>query len=124
MIEKSKSCFKRTDMNNKYQSKTSTERSNQYLDYLIDPSFQRVNRLFVLSFEDNAHSKGYNQYFLPTIETKDYNVMIDDKTFFISQIKTIQKHMIVFKKMHQVTEMIMQLVVYLALIIWKNIKRR
>ena len=98
MLEKSKTCFKRTNVNNKYQSKASIERSNQYLDYLINPSFQRVNRLFVLSFEDNAHSKGYNQYFFPTIETKDYNVMIDDKTFFISQIKKIQKHMIVFKK--------------------------
>ena len=55
MLEKSKTCFKRTNVNNKYQSKTSIERSNQYLDYLINPSFQRVNRLFVLSFEDNAH---------------------------------------------------------------------
>ena len=54
MLEKSKSSFKRTNMNNKYQSKTSTERSNQYLNYLINPSFQMVNRLFVLSFEDNA----------------------------------------------------------------------
>ena len=28
-----------------YQSKISTERENQYLDYLIDTSFQGVNRL-------------------------------------------------------------------------------
>ena len=68
--------------------------------------------------------KSYNQYFLPTIETKDYNVTIVDKRFLISQIKTIQKHMIAFKKMHEVTEMIMQLVVYWTLIISKNIKRR
>ena len=47
--------FKRTINWNKYRSKVSTERPNQYLDYLIDPSFQEVNRLFVLLFEDNAH---------------------------------------------------------------------
>ena len=33
---------------------------NQHLDYLIDPSFQGVNRLLVLSFEDNAHRTSYN----------------------------------------------------------------
>ena len=49
------SSFKRIINWNKYQSKVSTERPNQHLDYLIDPSFQEVNRLFVLLFEDNAH---------------------------------------------------------------------
>ena len=32
---------------------------------------------FVLSFENNAH-----QHFLPTVETKDYNVMIDGENSF------------------------------------------
>ena len=31
------------------------ERQNQYLEFLIDPTFQGVNRHFLLSFEDNAH---------------------------------------------------------------------
>ena len=53
-FENLKSGFYRAINWNKYQSKISTERPNQYLYYLIDPSFQRVNRLFVLSFEDNA----------------------------------------------------------------------
>ena len=35
--------------------KKSLERRNSYLDYLIDPSFQGVNKFFVLSFEDDAH---------------------------------------------------------------------
>ena len=47
LLEKSKSGFKRTNNWNRYQSKKSIERANQYLDYLIDPSFQGVNRLFV-----------------------------------------------------------------------------
>ena len=42
-------CFKRTITWNKYQSKMTTQTQKQYLDYLIDPSFQEVNNLFVLS---------------------------------------------------------------------------
>ena len=44
--------IKRTINWNKYQSKVSIERQNHYLVYLIDPSFQGANRLFVLSSED------------------------------------------------------------------------
>ena len=43
----------------KYQSKVTIQRQNQYLDYLIDPSFSGVNRLFVLSFEDNKRKTIY-----------------------------------------------------------------
>ena len=32
---------------------------NKYLDYLIDPRFDGVNTLFVLSFEDNVHQTSY-----------------------------------------------------------------
>ena len=42
-------------------------------------SFQEVNRLFVLSFEDNVHRTGYRQYFLPTVEINDYYVTTDEK---------------------------------------------
>ena len=55
LLEQFKYGFKRTVNWNKYLAKKSIERQNPYLDYLIDPSFQGVNRLFVLSFEDNAH---------------------------------------------------------------------
>ena len=37
----------------------STKAQIQYLDYLVDPSFQGVNRLFVLSFEGNAVRTGH-----------------------------------------------------------------
>ena len=79
--------FNRTVNWNKYQSKISTERPDEYLDYLIDPSFQGVNSLFVLSFENKTHQISYNQYFLPTIEIKDYNVMIGVKNFFDQPVK-------------------------------------
>ena len=47
------SCFKRTITWNKYLAKTKNQARNRYLDYLIDSSFQGVNRLFVLSFKDD-----------------------------------------------------------------------
>ena len=47
--------FKRINIRDKQQSKVLTQTGNQYLDYLIDPSFHGVNRLFVLSFENNVH---------------------------------------------------------------------
>ena len=44
--------FKRTINLNKYQSKISKQVQNRCLYFSIDPNFQGVNRLSVLSFED------------------------------------------------------------------------
>ena len=82
-----KSRFKRTINWNKYQSKVTTENRNQLLDHLINPSFHGVNRFFVLSFKDNAHRTRYVWYFLPKVEIKYYNVIIDGKSFFDQQVK-------------------------------------
>ena len=46
-----KCSFKRTINWDKYQSDPKIYAQNRYLNHLVDPSFQRVNRLFVLSFE-------------------------------------------------------------------------
>ena len=43
-----KSGLKRTTDQNKYQPKVTVQQQNRYLDFLIDRSFQGVNRLFVL----------------------------------------------------------------------------
>ena len=67
-LEQLKSGFKRTVNWNEYQSNVTTQKQNQYLDYLIDPSFQGVNRLFGLSYEDNPHRKNYKRFFLPMEE--------------------------------------------------------
>ena len=50
LIEKLKFGFKRKIYLNEYQKKVSTERINQYFNFLIDASFPGVNRLFILSF--------------------------------------------------------------------------
>ena len=68
-LEQLKSGFKGTI---KYQLKVSAERQTQYLNFLIDPSFQGVNRLFVLSFEDEVQRTSNKQYYLPTREIKKY----------------------------------------------------
>ena len=38
--------FKRSINWNKYQSKLTEQARNRYFDYLIDPSFQGINRIF------------------------------------------------------------------------------
>ena len=54
--------FKRTLNWNKYQSKKKTNQTqNRYFDFLIDPSFQGVNRLFALSFENEGDRESYKK---------------------------------------------------------------
>ena len=84
-MQQLKTGFKRTINWNKYQSEPILQTRNRYLNYLIDPSFQGLNRLFVLSFENDAHQRNYKRYALLTAEIKDYNVMINGKAFLISQ---------------------------------------
>ena len=50
LLEQLKSGFKRTIKWNKYRSQMTIQPQNNSLNYLIDPSFTNVNRLFVLSF--------------------------------------------------------------------------
>ena len=51
LLEQLKSGFKRTVKWNKYRSQMTVQSNNNNLNYLIDPTFTKVNRLFVLSFE-------------------------------------------------------------------------
>ena len=64
--------------------------NNNNLNYLIDPTFTKVNRLFVLSFErigennvKKNHRESFLNYYVPNIEIKDFNVLIDGKAFLI-----------------------------------------
>ena len=74
--------FKRTITWNKYQSKLSTKRQNQYSYFLIDPSFQGIKRVYVFSFENKNDRTANTGYYLPEIEIKNYNVKIDGKNVF------------------------------------------
>ena len=87
LMQQLKSGFKRAINCNKYQSKVTIQTPNPYLDYLIDPSFQGVNRRFVLSFENTTDRTLNTKYYLPNVEIKDYNVMIDGQNFFDQPVK-------------------------------------
>ena len=87
LLQQLKTGLNRTINWNKYQSEPTIQTRNRYLNNLIDPSFQGVNRLFVLSFENDAHRKSYKRYFLPTVEIKDFNVMIYGKNFCYLPVK-------------------------------------
>ena len=56
------------------------------MNHLVEPSFQDVHRLFVLAFE-NDEQKTNNRYYLPNVEIKYENVMIDGKNFFDQLVK-------------------------------------
>ena len=60
----------------------SNQTKNNNLSYLIDPTFTNVNRLFVLSFENETDRTSFSEYYLPKVEIKDFNVLIDEKPFF------------------------------------------
>ena len=74
--------FKRTINWNEYQSKKTNQAQNQYFYFLIDPCFQGVKELFVLSFKNENGRGSYKQYYLPAVKIKYCNVMIDGRNFF------------------------------------------
>ena len=65
--------------------------TNRYLNYLINPSFQGVNKLFVLSFKNEDGRTSHSIYYLPKVEIKDYNVMIDGRNFFDQPVNSMTK---------------------------------
>ena len=71
LLQQLKSAFKRTINWNKYESDPKTFARNRYLNHLINPSFQEVNRLFLLSFENENNRTSHSTYYLPKVELKD-----------------------------------------------------
>ena len=55
---------------------------NANSNHSIEPSFRGVNRLFVLAFKNVAQRTSNKRYYIPNVEVKDYNGMIDGKSFF------------------------------------------
>ena len=83
-----KSSFKRVINWNKYLSKPELLAQNPNLNHLVEPGFQGVNRLFVLAFEGYNNRTAHDSYYLPTVEIKDYNIMINGENFFDQPIKS------------------------------------
>ena len=90
LLEQLKSGFKRTIKWNKYRSQMTIQPKNRNLNYLIDPTFTNVNRLFVLSFPRNNNTDSrysYSNYYVPKVEINDFDVSIDGKSFFDLPVK-------------------------------------
>ena len=85
LLEQLKTGFKITIKWNKYRSQMTIKPQNNNLNYLIDPTFTNVNRLFVLSFSRNNNTDSrysYSNYCVPKVKINDFNVLIDGKSFF------------------------------------------
>ena len=72
-----------------------TQSKNNNLNYLIDPTYASGNRSFVLPFQriagENNTTKGrtdsFSHYYVPNVRIKDFNVLIDGKSFFDLPVK-------------------------------------
>ena len=77
--------FKGTISWSKYRSEIRTQTKSNNLDYLIDPTFRNINKLFVLSLSngnDDPKRDSFDKYYMPLVEIKDFYALIDIKPFF------------------------------------------
>ena len=82
--------MKRTIYWNKYRPEITTQAKNNNLDYLIDPTFRNINRLFVFSFKnsnDDPKRDSFDKYYMLLVEIKDFNALIDNKPLFYQPVK-------------------------------------
>ena len=87
LLQQLKSDFRRTVNWNKYLSKPELLRRNSNLNHLIEPSFQGVNIIFVLAFENDTQIISHSRFYLPNVEIKSYNVRINEENVFDQSIK-------------------------------------
>ena len=63
---------------------------NNNINFLFDPRFMNVNRLFVLSFPRNNNTDSrysFSNYDVPKVRNNDFNVLLDGNTFFDLPVK-------------------------------------
>ena len=85
LLEQLRTVFKRTIKWNKDRSEMTDQTKNDNLNYLIDPTFTKVNRLFVLSFENENDRTSFSKYYVLNNKIKDFNVIINEKGFLTYQ---------------------------------------
>ena len=79
LLQQLKLGFKRVTSWNKYLSKPELLAQNPNLNHLVEPSFQGVNKLFVLALENDTQITSAKGYYLPNVKLKNYNIMINGK---------------------------------------------
>ena len=92
LLKQLKSGVKRTVKWNKSKSQMTVQPQNKNLNYLIDPTFTKVNRFFVLSFErieennvKKDHIDSFSCYNVKNVEIKDFNLLIERKSSLTCQ---------------------------------------
>ena len=96
-IEQQNKGFQRSIYWNEYQTKEINENAdaNVFKYINLDPSFQGVNKLFVIAYnrvDGQPNRDDQRKYYLPRIDLNKYNVIIDGKIFMIIQLKVILKN--------------------------------
>ena len=74
LLEKIKQAFKRKIFWSKYRSEVATQTKSNNSDYLIDPTFRNINRLFAFSFknsDENPTRDSFVKYYMPLVEIKN-----------------------------------------------------
>ena len=90
--------FQRSIYWNEYKTKEINEDAdaNVFKYINLDPSFQGVNRLFIMAYNranDQPTRNGQQKYYLPRIDLKKYNVIIDGTNFYDNPIESgIEKY--------------------------------
>ena len=87
LLQQLKSVFERVINWNKYSSKPELLRRNANLNHLVEPSFQEINKVVVLAFAGDVQRTSHSNYYLPNVEIKNHNIMIDGENLFDQPIK-------------------------------------
>ena len=96
-IEQQNKRFQRSIYWNEYKTKEINEDAdaNVFKYINLDPSFQSVNRLFVMAYRVDGQPtrNGQRKYYLPRIDLNKYNVIIDGRNLYDNPIESdIEKY--------------------------------
>ena len=84
----------------KYKLKPELLARNPNLNHLVEPSFQRVNILFVLAFENDTQRTSHACPYLPNVQLKKYNIMINGENLFD---KPVQNDKVTYENIREIT---------------------
>ena len=71
----------------RYRTQVINQQATNNLNFLIDLTFNNVNRLLVLAFDNEEDRSSFSKYYMQKVEIKDYNVLIDLQPFYEIPIK-------------------------------------
>ena len=90
-LEQLKSGFERTSKWNKYRSEMTNQTKTNNLNCLIDATFNKINGLLVIKFENEEDRTSFSKYYTPKVDMKDFNVLVDGNIFFDVLVKNKEK---------------------------------